>query len=110
MSSYLHLAEISKQTPKGRHAGVIIDNAGYHHSDELPKYENVSLIPLPSYAPELNSAEQLWEWLRDNDLSNRFFKGYDELSMHAARGGISSFQKLDGCVAYALVLGLLSHS
>ena len=49
----LHLAEIAKQTPKGRHAGVIFDNAGYHHSDELPKYENVSLIPLPSYAPEL---------------------------------------------------------
>ncbi len=75
----LHLAEIAKQTPKGRHAGVIIDNAGYHHSGELPKYENLTLIPLPSYAPELNSAEQLWEWLREHDLSNRSFKNHDDI-------------------------------
>ncbi|MFK0573178.1 IS630 family transposase [Endozoicomonas sp.] len=75
----LHLSEIAKQTQEGRHAGVIIDNAGYHHSGELPKYDNLTLIPLPAYATELNSAEELWEWLRDHDLSNQAFKCYDDI-------------------------------
>ncbi len=75
----LHLSEISKLTNKGRHAAVIIDNAGYHHSKDLPTFDNLTLIPLPPYAPELNSAEEIWEWLREYDLSNRSFKNYDDI-------------------------------
>ncbi len=75
----LHLSEISKLTNKGRHAAVIIDNAGYHHSKDLPTFDNLTLIPLPPYAPELNSAEEIWEWLREHDLSNRSFKNHDDI-------------------------------
>lgn len=75
----LHLSEISKLTDKGRHAAVIIDNAGYHISKDLPDFDNLTLIPLPPYAPELNSAEEIWEWLREHDLSNRSFKNYDDI-------------------------------
>lgn len=78
-SMKLHLNEISKMTPKGRYAAVVIDNAGYHHSKDLPDYDNLVLIPLPPYAPELNSAERLWEWLREHDLSNRCFKNYNDI-------------------------------
>ena len=53
----LHLNEISKLTPEGRHAGVLIDNAGYHRSKELPQFDNLTLIPLPPYSPEINRAE-----------------------------------------------------
>ena len=75
----LHLDEIHKATPEGRHAVVLMDKAGYHLSKSLPKYKNLTTIFLPSYSPELNSAEQIWEWLRLHELSNRVFESYEEL-------------------------------
>ena len=75
----LHLNEISKLTPEGRHAGVLIDNAGYHRSKELPQFDNLTLISLPPYSPEINSAEEVWEWLRAHDLSNYVFKNYEDI-------------------------------
>ncbi|MET4694324.1 hypothetical protein V5J35_004411 [Endozoicomonas sp. NE40] len=58
---------------------MIIDRAGYHVAKELPEYSNLTLIHLPPYSPELNSAEQLWEWLREHDLSNRCFESYESI-------------------------------
>ena len=75
----LHLDEIHKATPEGRHAVVLMDKAGYHLSKSLPKYKNLMTIFLPSYSLELNSAEQIWEWLRLHELSNRVFESYEEL-------------------------------
>jgi len=31
------------------------------------------------YSPELNPIEQVWAWLRSNDLSNGVFKGYEAI-------------------------------
>lgn len=56
-----------------------MDKAGYHLSKSLPKYQNLTIIHLPSYSPELNSAEQLWKWMRQHDLSNRDFDNYEDL-------------------------------
>ena len=56
-----------------------MDRAGYHMAEDLPKYENLSLLKLPPCAPELNSSEELWEWLREHDLSNMAFDGYDDI-------------------------------
>ena len=65
----LHLDEISKATRDGHHAVVVLDRAGYHMAHDLPEYENLSLLRLPPCAPELNSSERLWEWMREHDLS-----------------------------------------
>ena len=35
--------------------------------------------PLPPRAPELNPVENIWQFMRDNWLSNRIFKSYDEI-------------------------------
>lgn len=75
----LHLQEISKATPEGKHAVVIADRAGWHMSQKLPEFANLTLIPLPPYSPELNAAEQLWQWLRQHYLSNRRFDSYEDL-------------------------------
>ncbi len=40
---------------------------------------NITLIRLPRYAPELNSAENIWEYLRKNKLSNTVFDSYDDI-------------------------------
>ena len=43
----------------------------------MPK--NISLILLPSKAPELNPVENIWQYLRANWLSNRVFDTYDDI-------------------------------
>ena len=74
----LHLQEISQATEAGHHAVVVLDNAGFHLAKDLPTYENLSLLPLPPCAPELNSAERLWEWMREHELSCQAFACYEE--------------------------------
>ena len=75
----LHLAEISKAVAEGAHAVVILDGAGYHGARQLELPENLTLIRLPPYAPELNSAENIWEYLRKNKLANSIFETYDDI-------------------------------
>ena len=75
----IHLKEISKRTAPGRHAIVIMDQAGWHTSNKLGHFGNVTPIMLPPYSPELNQVEQVWQWLRDRSLSNRCFKNYEDI-------------------------------
>ena len=41
---------------------------------------------LPPYSPELNPIEQVWAWLRDNDLANFAFKNYEDIVDQVSRG------------------------
>lgn len=75
----LHLAAISKAVAPGAHAAIFLDGAGYHRSQRLRAPGNITLIPLPRYAPELNSAENIWEYLRKNKLANTVFDSYDDI-------------------------------
>jgi transposase len=74
-----HLKQISEATPYGRHAVIVMDRAGWHTWDTASEFENVTLIPLPPYSPELNPIEQVWSWLRQRCLSNRIFEGYQHI-------------------------------
>ena len=38
---------------------------------------NISLLHLPPGSPELNPTENIWQYLRQNYLSNRVFADYD---------------------------------
>jgi transposase len=69
-----HLREVSRSVAKGKHALVICDQAGWHKSGDLERFENLSLMMLPPYSPELNPTEQVWQILRRRELSNRNFK------------------------------------
>ena len=76
----LHLAEISAQVAPGSIAAVVCDGAGWHATGgalQLPG--NNLLVPLPPYAPELNSMENVWEYLRGNKLSAGIWDSYDEI-------------------------------
>ncbi|MBB1420189.1 IS630 family transposase [Pseudoalteromonas sp. SG44-1] len=74
-----HMELISKATEVGRHAVVIVDGAGWHTIDTVKPFNNVTLIKLPPYSPELNPIEQVWSWIRQHCLSNRVFSGYEEI-------------------------------
>lgn len=91
----LHLNEISERTPSGKHAVVIMDQAGWHKSKELKSFDNLTPIFLPPYSPELNPVEQVWQWLRDNFLANRCFDGYQDI-LDACTNAWLSFLKVCG--------------
>jgi hypothetical protein len=59
-----HLAEISQCVSVSAIALLILDGAGWHSSPQLIVPDNIVLLPLPPYAPELNSTENIWEYLR----------------------------------------------
>ena len=78
----LHLAEIAAQVATGAHAALVVDQAGWHMSDRLITPANITLVPLPPKCPELNPAENIWQFMRDNWLSNRVFKSYEDIVDH----------------------------
>ncbi len=76
----LHLAEISRQVTAGAHALLVCDGAGWHQvGGRLQVPDNISLLHLPPYSPELNPVENVWDYLRDNKLSNSVFDTYDTI-------------------------------
>ena len=78
----LHLAEISHAVAPGAHAVVLVDQAGWHLSAKLEIPANITLMPLPPKAPELNPVENIWQYIRDNWLSNRIFRSYNDIVEH----------------------------
>ena len=75
-----HLAEISRQVAPGAHAVVTLDGAGWHQpGGKLRVPDNISLLPLPPYSPELNPVENVWQFLRQNHLSNRVYETYEAI-------------------------------
>jgi transposase len=75
----LHLAEIGKQVATNAHAVLIIDGAGYHVAKTIKLPDNITLLRLPPYSPELNPIENVWAYLRSNKLANTVFKSYDDI-------------------------------
>ena len=76
----LHLQEISCQVEDGAHAVVILDGAGWHQTGgRLRLPDNISLLHLPAYSPELNPQENVWQYLRQNHLANRVYEDYDAI-------------------------------
>ena len=90
-----HMSLISRRTSKGRHAVVIMDGAGWHQQHVVDEFDNVTIIKLPPYSPELNPIEQVWQWLRQNELANRCFKGYDDIVEQCSRAWNSFIDDVD---------------
>jgi DDE superfamily endonuclease len=75
----LHLEEISRHIARGAHAVLLLDRAGWHTTTSLVVPPNITLIFLPSRAPELNPVENIWQYMRANWLSNRIFETYEDI-------------------------------
>ena len=74
-----HLEEIARTVARGAHAVLLLDRAGWHTSGALAVPKNITLILLPSRAPELNPVETIWPYLRQTWLANRVFDTYDDI-------------------------------
>ncbi len=74
-----HLDEISRRVRRQSHAVLLLDRAGWHTTGALAVPENITLVFLPPRSPELNPAENIWQYLRQNHLSNRVFATHDDI-------------------------------
>ena len=75
----VHLGEIAEAVAPRIHAILLLDRAGWHTTNKLEVPENITLMPLPPRAPELNPVENVWRYLRQNWLSNRIFTSHDDI-------------------------------
>ena len=81
-----HLSLISQRTERGRHVVIIVDGAGFHQEYLADEFENLTIIKLPPYSPELNPIEQVWSWIRQHCLANQCFKDYDDIVSKVCAG------------------------
>lgn len=79
------LAQVGSAYPD-RHVVMVLDGASSHRALALPVPENVSLIHLPPYSPELNPTEILWHELREKNCSNRVFDSLDAVVEQVEQG------------------------
>ena len=75
----LHLAEIAKEVAPGAQAVLVLDGACCHTAAALKVPGNITLPKLPPHAPELDPVENIWEYLRGNELSNTVFESYGDI-------------------------------
>jgi transposase len=94
----VHLAEISRCVSVGAIALLILDGATWHSSPKLKIPDNIALLPLPPYAPELNPVENIWAFLRGNMLSHRIYEDYEAV-IQACADAWNKLMKLPETIA-----------
>jgi hypothetical protein len=75
---------LARALPARTHAVLVLDRAGWHVSAALEVPPNLTLVHLPSYSPELNPVEKVWQHLRDRWLSHRVLAGGHAAVLDAA--------------------------
>jgi len=81
----IFLKQFSATIPAGEHAVMIWDGAGFHTSKQLRIPDNLTLVRLPAYSPELNPIENLWHYLKSHYWSNRAYVDYEALEQAAIK-------------------------
>ena len=94
----LFLAAFAQQLEPDVHAVLVLDQAGWHGSPRLIVPDNVTLLPLPAYSPELNPVERVWLYLRERFLSHRVLADYAAV-LDAARDAWNTLKAETGRLA-----------
>jgi len=66
-----YLKEFSKQNPK-EYKIMVIDNAGFHATQNIEVPDNIYLLRIPPYTPELNPCEQIWQYIKQRFKNKNF--------------------------------------
>ena len=65
---------------------LTLDGAGWHKSKELELPENIRLLFLPPYSPQLNPVENIWDYVREQKkFNNHSFVSIDHVENHLER-------------------------
>lgn len=81
----LFLDRFSARIGDEEHVAMVLDQAGWHGARALIVPKNITLVPLPPYAPELNPVERVWLYLKERFLSHRLHADYDAIVEAASR-------------------------
>ena len=79
------LAQVSQAHP-GEFLVMVLDGASSHKAKDLVVPENIRLVPLPPYAPELNPQEHVWDELREKEFPNRVYDRLDAVVQQLEHG------------------------
>lgn len=71
-----YLEDFSKHKPEELKI-LVVDNAAFHSTKDITLPENIILLNIPPYCPELNPAEKVWQWMK----SKIAMKIYDTLEV-----------------------------
>jgi transposase len=74
----LYLEQMS-QVYENEEIVVIMDQAGWHKAKDLVVPDNIDIIYLPPYSPELNPIERLWKYMKTNYIHNRVFESLKQM-------------------------------
>jgi hypothetical protein len=108
----IFLNEVSARHPNDRII-MVIDGAGWHCSESLKAPDNIYLLKLPPYAPELNPIEHVWDELREKFFHNRVFKSLDALEDHlteALKSMEENATTIESIVSWPWIIGSLLTS
>jgi hypothetical protein len=72
--------EFAKTLAPDEHAAMFLDQAGWHGAKALKVPDNVTLMPIPPYSPQLNPAERVWEYMKERYLSLRLHADYEAIA------------------------------
>jgi hypothetical protein len=65
---------------------MVMDQAGWHIAADLVVPDNMRVVYLPPYSPELNPAEHLWDSLRENHFANTVSSSLDGVEVALVAG------------------------
>lgn len=88
MNAFLRV--LSSEVEPNDFVVLIMDQAGWHKARALEPPDNIVVLFLPPYSPELNPTENLWQYTRSHHLSNRAYAGYD----HLLEAGCDAYRSL----------------
>lgn len=72
-----YLEQLSKHRPN-QFKIVVIDNARFHATQNIKIPDNIKLLNIPPYSPELNPCEQIWRYIKDR-FKNKSFNSLDDI-------------------------------
>jgi len=94
MSSFL--TQVSAAHPED-FIVMVLDGASSHKSKELQRPENIRLVGLPPYSPELNPQEHVWDELREKEFPSRVFNDLDAV-VRQLHGGLPRLSRDHGAL------------
>lgn len=104
----LFLEQFSAALAPSEQAVMIWDGAGFHRSRHLHVPDNITLLPLPAYSPELNPVENLWHYLKSHYWSNRAYVDYEALEPGRSHQNLRVVTPLAESVLESLSKNILS--
>lgn len=104
----IFLGEVSARHPDD-FIVMIMDSAGWHTAKALKLPENMCIVHLPSYSPELNPMEHIWDDIREKEFPNTVFASMDSLEDHLMAGLArieNDTERVKGITAWSWIISI----